>query len=93
MLTTGSRRVAHRVVATCTTGLWRPLMALPDGTEIQIFWPAPADSDEITRATAYRVCRLGDTVAEGRTLADVVHLVRRCCSSGTEAFPNARIRG
>ena len=47
-------------------------MALPDGTEIQIFWPAPADSDEITRATAYRVCRLGDTVAQGRTLADVV---------------------
>ena len=93
MLTARPRPVAHRVVPTCTTGLWRPLMALPDGTEIQIFWPAPADSDEITRATAYRVCRLGDTVAEGRTLADVVHLVRRSCSSGTEAFPNARIRG
>jgi hypothetical protein len=68
-------------------------MALPDGTEIQIFWPAPADSDEITRATAYRVCRLGDTVAQGRTLAEVVQLVRRCGSSGTqEAFPNAHVR-
>jgi len=36
---------------------------------------------------------IADGPDEGRTLAEVVHLVRRCCSSGVqEAFPNAHVR-
>ena len=90
MLDAGPRRVAHPVVLVCASGMWRPLMALPDGSEIQIFWPTPDEPDEITRATAYRVCRRGHTVAQSRTLAEVIALVRRCCSTGSQrAFPHA----
>jgi len=88
------RRVAHPVVLVGASGMWRPLMAMPDGSEIQIFWPTPDEPDEFTRATAYRICQQDDVVAQRRTLAEVIDVVRRGCSPGSAgALPDALAGG
>ena len=60
------RRVAHPVVLVGASGMWRPLMALPDGSEIQIFWPTP--DEHVKQTTDRMMAAIVSCVARAREL-------------------------
>ena len=72
--------------------MWRSIMALPDGTEIRIFWPSHPLDHAVTISSAYRVSRDGHSVAQYTTLGDVIELVRGFHSdTANDVFPHARV--
>ena len=72
--------------------MWRSIMALPDGTEIRIFWPSHPLDHAVTISSAHRVSRDGHSVAQYTTLGDVIELVRGFHSDTVDdAFPHARV--